>query len=86
MSSKGQIVIPQQVRKDMHLSEGSLFAVAELADAIILKKMNKPTKEELLSELGKLAEEGQKKMEKSGIKEKDIPKMIEAHRRRMLLS
>lgn len=42
LSSKGQIVIPQGVRKDMRLKTGTPFAVIEQKDAILLKKIEMP--------------------------------------------
>ena len=43
MSSKGQIVIPQDIRNKMRLSEGSKFAVVSVKDTIILKKLEPPS-------------------------------------------
>lgn len=45
LSSKGQVVIPEKVRKDFEV--GTPFLVTELDDMIILKKMPGITKEEL---------------------------------------
>ena len=42
LSSKGQVVIPRNVRKDMELKAGTPFAVIEQKDAILLKKIEMP--------------------------------------------
>jgi len=76
MSSKGQIVIPQNIRNGMHAAEGTMFAVVGSADTIILKKIQTPSKEEILKKLKVMAKEGRKRAEKLGIKEKDIPDLV----------
>ena len=76
MSSKGQIVIPQSIREEVHASEGTIFAVVSGNDSIVLKKIAMPSKEELISELKEIAKEGSKRAEKLGIKEKDVSDLI----------
>ena len=76
MSSKGQVVIPQNIRNFMHAAEGTMFAVVGSDDTIILKKIQTPSKEEMLKKLKIMAKEGRKRAEKLGIKEKDIPDLI----------
>jgi antitoxin PrlF len=77
MSSKGQIVIPQGIREEVCASEGTIFAVVSGKDSIVLKKIKMPSKEELICELQEIAKEGAKKAEKLGIKETDIPNLIQ---------
>jgi len=81
MSSKGQVVIPQSIRKHLGVGEGSLFAIIETDKAIMLKCINKPSKEEMIAELRRLGEEGQKRMDVLGIKESDVQKIIESRRK-----
>ena len=76
MSSKGQIVIPQDIRVKICASEGTMFAVVSGRDSIILKKVVTPSKEELICELGKIAKEGAKRAEKLGIKEADVSNLV----------
>ncbi|MBI2507366.1 AbrB/MazE/SpoVT family DNA-binding domain-containing protein [Candidatus Woesearchaeota archaeon] len=80
MSSKGQIVIPQNIRKTTHSSEGSIFAVVGNKDTIILKKIQAPSKEEILKRLDTMAKDGRKNAEKSGIKETDVQDLIHKDR------
>jgi len=81
MSSKGQIVIPQDIRAEIHASEGTIFAVVSGKDSIVLKKVATPSKEDLISELQIIAKEGAKRAEKLGIKEKDVPDLIHKARK-----
>ena len=55
-SSKGQIVIPKDVRKRVGVKEGSVFAVSAKKDMIVLKKLETGIKPEDLQTL-KLIEE-----------------------------
>jgi len=80
MSSKGQIVIPQDIRAEICASEGTMFAVISGRDSIVLKKVATPSKEELICELKKIAKEGAKRAEKLGIKETDVSDLV--HKRR----
>ena len=68
MSSKGQIVIPQDIRAEIDASEGTMFAVVSGRDSIVLKKVATPSKEELICELREIAKEGKKRLESKGIK------------------
>ncbi len=76
MSSRGQVVIPQDIRQRMALKNGEAFAVAGSNDTLMLKRIKTPTKEELLKELERLASKGNERAKKLGIKEKDVSKII----------
>lgn len=41
VSSKGQLVIPQEIRDRAHLKEGSMVAVASYGSLVVLKKLDK---------------------------------------------
>jgi AbrB family looped-hinge helix DNA binding protein len=45
MSSKGQIVIPETIRKRLNLKEGAQFVVVGEGDVVILKTIPVPTME-----------------------------------------
>ncbi|MCF7866816.1 AbrB/MazE/SpoVT family DNA-binding domain-containing protein [Candidatus Woesearchaeota archaeon] len=57
LSSKGQIVIPKEARKD--LNSGTAFSVMRKKDMIVLKKVEGYTKQELkeMEELDKIWED-----------------------------
>ena len=76
MSSKGQVVIPQDIREELGMDEGTSFAVVGSKDTIVLKKIQTPSKDVLIKELENIAKEGRKRAEKLGIKEEDISDLV----------
>lgn len=72
MSSKGQVVIPLDVREEIHASTGTIFAVFGKKDTIVLKKIDTPSKEELIKDLTLFAKKAKKKLQQRGITEKDL--------------
>ena len=72
MSSKGQVVIPQNIRDEAHAGAGTVFAVVGSKDTIILKKIATPSKEDLIKELGMVAREATIKLKKKGFTEQDL--------------
>ncbi len=76
MSSRGQVVIPQKLRDIMKVKEGSVFAVFGSDDSFVLKKIAVPDKEKFLESLEKISKEGNRRAEKLGINESDVPDMI----------
>ena len=40
ISSKGQIVIPQKIRDELEMAEGSIVAVDKMKDLIVIKKID----------------------------------------------
>lgn len=72
MSSRGQIVIPQDIRDRLKLKEGESFAVTGSGDTLLLKKIYTPSKEEILKEWKRLNAEGHKQAKKIGIKERNV--------------
>lgn len=72
MSSKGQVVIPQDIREEVQVEEGTVFAVVATRDTIILKKIVTPSKEELIKDLGLFAKKAKAKLQSKGVTEKDL--------------
>lgn len=72
MSSKGQVVIPRDVREELQVDEGTVFAIMGSKDTIILKKIAMPSKEELIKSLGLFAKKAKEKLKMKGIMEKDL--------------
>ena len=81
MSSKGQVVIPENIRSVVSASECTLFAVIGTDDTIVLKKIGMPSKDELIRDLEKIAKEGRKRLESKGLKESDIDRIVQKSRR-----
>ncbi len=67
LSTKGQIVIPEQVRKKVKLKPGDEFLVTAVDDAILLTKINR---EDLRRRLDRILEEN----EIRGFSEEDVLK------------
>jgi len=40
ISSKGQIVIPLKIRKELKIKEGSILAIEKVKDAIVMKNVD----------------------------------------------
>ena len=72
MSSKGQVVIPETIRKRLKLEEGAQFVVVGDADVIILKAIAPPD----LGEFDVLIQQARKQAKAAGLKPKDIQAAI----------
>ena len=42
MSSKGQIVLPRNIREELHLEEGTILATIKKDNLVVLKKIDNP--------------------------------------------
>lgn len=82
MSSKGQIVIPSDIRAELNAAEGTVFAVIGSKDTVVLKKIETPSKEDLIKELNIIAEYGKARLQKKGLKESDMPGIVKKSRRK----
>jgi len=80
LSERGQVVIPTELRKNMHLKEGERFIVMGLDDTIILRKLE--LSDERLR-LKKLVRKSREKARKSGFSEKEIERLVEKTRKEM---
>ena len=72
MSSKGQVVIPENIRKRLGLKTGSQFVVVGDKDVVILKSISAPT----ISDFDNMVNKAREQAKKVGFKESDIKKMI----------
>jgi len=72
MSSKGQVVIPEDIRKRLKLKAGSQFVVVGENDVIILKSIFPPS----MNEFDTLIEEARRQGKEAGLKQADITKAI----------
>jgi AbrB family looped-hinge helix DNA binding protein len=72
MSSKGQVVIPEAVRKALGLESGCQFLVLGEKDAVILKAISAPSKKEINSLISK----AHKEAKRIGLEPKDISDAI----------
>ncbi len=72
MSSKGQVVIPEDIRKRLGLEAGSQFVVVAGKDAVILKTISPPS----MDEFDGLILEARRQARKAGMKQSDIKEAI----------
>ena len=78
MSSKGQVVIPEDIRKELRLKTGSQFLVMGKDDVVILKAISSPAMEEFDS----LITAARKRAKQAGMKRSDVAGAIVRVRRR----
>jgi AbrB family looped-hinge helix DNA binding protein len=76
MSSKGQVVIPEEIRTSMKLNPGEQFVVLGEKDVIILKTVTPPS----LTEFDELIQTARKQARKAGLKKSDVAKIIKKAR------
>ncbi|MBU4014383.1 MAG: AbrB/MazE/SpoVT family DNA-binding domain-containing protein [Proteobacteria bacterium] len=72
MSSKGQVVIPENIRKQLNLKAGAQFVVVGEKDVVILKNISPPS----LDEFNALIADARKKGKQAGLKRSDIKDAI----------
>jgi AbrB family looped-hinge helix DNA binding protein len=72
MSSKGQVVIPENIRKNLNLQAGAQFIVVGEKDVIILKSISPPS----LDEFGEIIDKARREGKKAGLKKSDIQEAI----------
>ena len=78
MSSKGQVVIPENVRKRLGLKAGSEFVVVAGDDAVILKPVTEPD----MSQFDELLAEARRQARRVGLRKADITNAIRTARAR----
>jgi len=72
MSSKGQVVIPEEIRNRLGLKPGSQFVVVGDKDTVILKAVVPPS----MDDLDDLIKEAKKQARQAGLKQSDISAAI----------
>ncbi len=72
LSSKGQIVIPESIRKELQLKTGTQFVVIGDKDVVILKNISPPS----IEEFDGLIARARKSAKQVGLKKTDITKAI----------
>jgi AbrB family looped-hinge helix DNA binding protein len=72
MSSKGQVVIPEDIRKQLNLKEGARFIVVGQKDVVILKAIEEPS----IEEFDALIRQARAAAKNAGLKRSDIDTAI----------
>ena len=78
ISSRGQIVIPQNLRNRMKIHEGEKFVVIGEDNTIVLKKLEMPS----FSGIDKLLKKTREFAKKKGIKESDVEEAVKNSRKK----
>ncbi|MDZ7699591.1 MAG: AbrB/MazE/SpoVT family DNA-binding domain-containing protein [Deltaproteobacteria bacterium] len=68
MSSKGQVVIPENIRKTLNLKAGAQFVVVGDKDVVILKSISPPS----IDQFDELIANARREGKKAGLKKTDI--------------
>lgn len=76
LSSKGQVVIPEEIRERLGLKEGTQFVVIGERDVVILKSIAPPVMEEFDDLVGRARAAARK----AGMKPTDIGKAVKRAR------
>lgn len=78
MSTKGQVVIPGDIRQALALTPGTKFVIVGEGDTVILKRIGRPG----LAEVDKLFAESRKFARRAGLRRSHIRKAIQKARGR----
>lgn len=76
MSSKGQIVIPEEIRDRLGLGPGVQFLVIGEGDVIILKSISTPS----MKDFDRLLKKARKQARSAGVQHADIAKAVRGAR------
>lgn len=68
MTSRGQVVIPEDIRKRLNLKVGAQFVVVGEKDVVIFKSISQPSMEDF----DKLIAEARKQAKEAGLKRSDV--------------
>jgi AbrB family looped-hinge helix DNA binding protein len=79
MSSKGQIVIPEEVRNRLGLKTGDKFLVMGDKDVVILKALTNPS----IEEFDGLIKTARQQAKEAGLKRSDIVKAVKKSRKKV---
>jgi len=77
LSSKGQVVIPEDVRRALRLEVGAQFVVMGDGDVVILKRIALPPKSEMRALIGKVRSQASR----AGLRRADVAEAIRRVRR-----
>ena len=78
MTSKGQVVIPEDIRKQLRLKAGARFVVIGRKDVVILKEITAPS----MKEFDSLISEARRSAKRAGLKKSDIGRVVRKSRGR----
>jgi AbrB family looped-hinge helix DNA binding protein len=77
LSSRGQVVIPEEIRERLGLKAGSQFVVVGDKDVVIFKVLQPPAKREFAA----LVQQARRVAKRAGMRRSDVAKAVAAARR-----
>ena len=77
LSSKGQVVIPEEIRVRLGLKAGAQFVVVADRDVVIFKVLDAPK----LAEFASLVDHARRVAKKAGLRPADVPRAVAKVRR-----
>ena len=72
LSSRGQVVIPEEIRTRLGLEPGDQFVVVGEGDVVVLKALQPPK----LTDIKKLLDKARKSAEAAGVTPEDVERAI----------
>ena len=78
LSSKGQVVIPEEVRQRLQLAPGAQFLVLGEGDVVILKVISAPS----MDEFDELIKEARSRGRRSGVRKRDVTRAVSRARKK----
>ena len=78
MSSKGQVVIPEEIRERLGLKLGDQFVVLGEKDVVILKTLSVPS----MSEFDPIIKDARSQVREAGLKRTDVYKATKKARKK----
>ena len=78
LSSKGQVVIPESVRRELALKPGTEFVVVGQGDVVILKSIAPPD----LSGFDDLLRQAHRQARRAGVRKADVARAVRTSRAR----
>ena len=78
LSSKGQVVIPEEIRNRLGLEPGAQFLVVGEGDVVVLKALEAPR----MTDFKKLLNKAQQSAEKAGVTPDDVEAAVREARRK----
>ena len=78
LSTKGQVVIPESIRDQLHLQSGTQFVVVAEGDIVVLKAISTPS----MSEFDPIIAKARKQAADAGLTPEDINRAVKSSRAR----
>lgn len=78
MSSKGQVVIPEEIRQQLGLGAGTQFVVVGEDDVVILKMVRAPS----MKDFDRLIDKARAQAKSAGLKRADVAAAVSEVRKR----